>query len=303
MSVEREQSYAARAVHVGLIGAGIQHSSSPALHMDEGRALGLDYRYDILDLDRMAGGADALASLLDDVQSQGFAGVNVTYPCKQSVIPLLDELSEDARSLQSVNTVVFRSGRRIGHNTDWWGFAESFRRGMTDVLRDRVVLVGAGGAGSAVGYAMLQLGAKSLQIFDVDPARARTLAARHAELFPRANVAAIDDLTRALRSADGLVHASPTGMAKLPGIPVPPASLRPPLWVAEVVYVPLETELLRVARHQGCRTLDGGGMAVFQAAMAFEQFCGRRPDAERMLRRFNESLRGAAAAPDPADAR
>ena len=295
MSVEREQSHAARAVHVGLIGAGIQHSSSPALHMDEGRALGLDYRYDILDLDRMAGGADALASLLDDVQSQGFAGVNVTYPCKQSVIPLLDELSEDARSLQSVNTVVFRSGRRIGHNTDWWGFAESFRRGMTDVLRDRVVLVGAGGAGSAVGYAMLQLGAKSLQIFDVDPARARTLAARHAELFPRANVAAIDDLTRALRSADGLVHASPTGMAKLPGIPVPPASLRPPLWVAEVVYVPLETELLRVARHQGCRTLDGGGMAVFQAAMAFEQFCGHRPDAERMLRHFNESLRGAAA--------
>ena len=295
MSVEREQSHAARAVHVGLIGAGIQHSSSPALHMDEGRALGLDYRYDILDLDRMAGGADALASLLDDVQSQGFAGVNVTYPCKQSVIPLLDELSEDARSLQSVNTVVFRSGRRIGHNTDWWGFAESFRRGMADVLRDRVVLVGAGGAGSAVGYAMLQLGAKSLQIFDVDPARARTLAARHAELFPRANVAAIDDLTRALRSADGLVHASPTGMAKLPGIPVPPASLRPPLWVAEVVYVPLETELLRVARHQGCRTLDGGGMAVFQAAMAFEQFCGRRPDAERMLRRFNESLRGTAA--------
>ena len=295
MSVEREQSYAARAVHVGLIGAGIQHSSSPALHMDEGRALGLDYRYDILDLDRMAGGADALASVLDDVQSQGFAGVNVTYPCKQSVIPLLDELTDDARSLQSVNTVVFRGGRRIGHNTDWWGFAESFRRGMTDVLRDRVVLVGAGGAGSAVGYAMLQLGAKSLQVFDVDPARARTLAARHAELFPRAQVAALDDLTRALRGADGLVHASPTGMAKLPGIPVPPASLRPPLWVAEVVYVPLETELLRVARHQGCRTLDGGGMAVFQAAMAFEQFCGRRPDAERMLRRFNESLRGTAA--------
>jgi len=295
MSTAKEQTQAATAVHVGLIGAGIQHSASPALHMDEGRALGLDYRYDILDLDRMAGGADALSSLLDDVQSQGFAGVNVTYPCKQSVIPLLDELTDDARSLQSVNTVVFRGGRRIGHNTDWWGFAESFRRGMPDVLRDRVVLVGAGGAGSAVGYAMLQLGARSLQVFDVDPARALDLAARHAELFPRAQVAAVDDLTRALRSAEGLVHASPTGMAKLPGIPVPPASLQPPLWVAEVVYVPLETELLRVARQQGCRTLDGGGMAVFQAAMAFEQFCGRRPDAERMLRRFNASLRGAAA--------
>ena len=294
MSAAPNPIQGARAVHVGLIGAGIQRSSSPALHMDEGRALGLDYRYDILDLDRMPGGADALPGLLDDVQSKGFAGVNITFPCKQSVIPLLDELSSDARSLQSVNTVVFRDGRRIGHNTDWWGFAENFRRGMSDVLRDRVVLVGAGGAGSAVGYAMLQLGARSLQVYDVDPARARALAARHAELFPRAQVTAVDDLARALRGADGLVHASPTGMAKLPGIPVPPASLRPPLWVAEVVYVPLETELLRVARQQGCRTLDGGGMAVFQAAMAFEQFCGRRPDAERMLRRFNESLRGAA---------
>ena len=280
------------ACQVGLIGAGIQHSSSPALHMDEGRALGLDYRYEILDLDLMPGGAGALASLLDDAQAKGYAGLNITYPCKQSVIPLLDALSDDARSLQSVNTVVFHDGRRIGHNTDWSGFAESFRRGMPDAPRDRVVLVGAGGAGSAVGYAMLQLGAKSLQVFDVDVARAKALAGRHAGLFPRAQVSAIDDAAAALRDADGLVHASPTGMAKLPGIPVPPECLRAPLWVAEVVYVPLETQLLRVARHQGCRTLDGGGMAVFQAAMAFELFCGVKPDAERMLRRFNDSLRG-----------
>jgi shikimate dehydrogenase len=293
MSLRPEHASAGAAIRVGLIGAGIQQSSSPALHMDEGRALGLDYHYDILDVDRLANGAGALAALLADVQARGFAGVNITYPCKQSVIPLLDELSDDARSLNSVNTVVFRDGRRIGHNTDWWGFAENFRRGMADVQRDRVVLVGAGGAGSAVGYALLQLGARSLEIFDVDNVRAQALAARHAELFPQAQVTAVRDVAQALMGADGLVHASPTGMAKLPGIPVPPASLRPPLWVAEVVYVPLETELLRVARHQGCRTLDGGGMAVFQAAMAFELFCGHRPDADRMLRRFNASLRGA----------
>ena len=280
----------ARQVLVGLIGAGIQRSQSPALHMDEGAALGLDYRYEILDVDTMEGGAAALPRLLDEAEARGFAGLNITFPCKQSVIPLLHELSPDAQALQSVNTVVFRNGRRIGHNTDWWGFAENFRRGMPDVARDHVVLVGAGGAGSAVGYAALQLGARRLEVHDVDAARAAQLAERLAALFPDRVVRPVQDLAASLSAANGLIHASPTGMAKLPGLPVPADSLHPPLWIAEVVYVPLETELLRVARAKGCHTLDGGGMAVFQAVMAFELFCGLKPDAERMLRRFN-SLR------------
>ena len=278
-------------VRVGLIGAGIQKSGSPALHQDEGAAQGLDYRYALLDVDLVEGGAAALPQLLDQAQAQGFAGLNITYPCKQTVIPLLDELSPDARSLQSVNTVVFAQGRRVGHNTDWWGFAENFRRHMADVPRERVVLVGAGGAGSAVGYAALQLGTQVLRIHDQDAARATDLAARLGALFPDRQVVAVVELRAALADANGLIHASPTGMAKLPGLPVPADCLRPPLWVAEVVYVPLETELLRVARAAGCRTLDGGGMAVFQAAMAFELFCGVAPDAERMLARFNARLR------------
>ncbi len=263
--------------------------------MDEGQALGIDYRYEILDLDQVAGGSEALPSLLDQAQAQGYAGLNITFPCKQSVIPLLHELSADAQSLQSVNTVIFRDGRRIGHNTDWWGFAENFRRGMADAPRHRVVLVGAGGAGSAVGYAALQLGTQALQVVDRDHDKAQGLAARLAELFPSASVSAARDVVAALQGADGLIHASPTGMAKLPGLPVPAGCLVASLWVAEVVYVPLETELLRVARANGCRTLDGGGMAVFQAVMAFELFSGVKPDAERMLQRFNARLRSATA--------
>jgi shikimate dehydrogenase len=279
-------------IHVGLIGAGIQKSGSPALHMDEGAAQGLAYRYELLDIDLIDGGAAALPQLLDQAEAQGFAGLNITFPCKQTVMPLLQELSADAQSLQSVNTVVFRNGRREGHNTDWWGFAENFRRGMADVARESVVLVGAGGAGSAVGYAALQLGAQALHVHDSDSARAATLAARLAALFPDRAVSVVTDLRQSLAEADGLIHASPTGMAKLPGLPVPAECLRPPLWVAEVVYVPLETQLLRVARAAGCRTLDGGGMAVFQAVMAFELFSGVKPDAERMLARFNTTLRG-----------
>lgn len=283
-----------RAYRTGLIGAGIQKSGSPAIHMDEARALGLEYRYQLLDTDCHPQGPAALAHLLGAAQLEGFAGLNITYPCKQAVIPLLDELSPDAQALQSVNTVVFDGARRIGHNTDWWGFAENFRRGLPDVARERVVLVGAGGAGSAVGYAALQLGTRHLVVNDIDAVRAAELAQRLQALFPDRRVEATTDVAAALASADGFIHASPTGMAKHPGLPVAAAALRPALWVAEVVYVPLDTELLKVARSLGCRTLDGGGMAVFQAARAFELFTGVAPDHERMLARFNATLRVAA---------
>ena len=149
-----------RALKVGLIGAGIQHSSSPSMHVDEGKALGLSISYELLDFDLMQGGSKRLAALLDDAEQRGFSGLNITYPSKQAVIPLLHELAPEARALHSVNTVLFRNGKRIGHNTDWWGFAESFRRDMSDVNTDHVVLVGAGGAGAAVGYAMLKLGSR-----------------------------------------------------------------------------------------------------------------------------------------------
>jgi shikimate dehydrogenase len=136
----------------GLVGAGIQHSSSPSMHMDEGQALGLSVSYELFDFDMMPTGAARLGTVLEEAERRGFAGLNVTYPVKQAVIPLLHELSVEARALHSVNTVLFRGGRRIGHNTDWSGFAESFKREMSDVNPRRVVLVGAGGAGAAVGY-------------------------------------------------------------------------------------------------------------------------------------------------------
>jgi shikimate dehydrogenase len=279
----------------GLVGAGIQHSSSPSMHMDEGQSLGLQISYELLDLDLMAGGAAGLAPVLDHAEQRGFTGLNVTYPSKQAVIPLLHELSPEAQALHSVNTVLFRGGRRIGHNTDWWGFAESFRREMSDVSARRAVLVGAGGAGAAVGYAMLKSGTQELSVHDMDRSRAVALAERMSALFADRKVTVCDDVAAALATADGLVHATPTGMQKYPGIPVPAESLRPPLWVAEIVYVPLLTELLRTARQHGCRTLDGDGMAVFQGAMAFKLFFGVNPDVARMQRRFHSKLATAAA--------
>src|SRR5215813_10299998 len=163
---------------VGLVGAGIQPSRMPALHEREGGAQGLTYIYRLVDLDALRLGVEALPELLAAARRFAFTGLNVTHPCKQAIIPLLDALSPRARALGAVNTVVFEAdGRAVGHNTDWSGFAESFRRELADAPRRRVVLLGAGGAGAAVAHALLTLGVGELSIIDTDGTRADRLAA------------------------------------------------------------------------------------------------------------------------------
>ncbi|MEG5263516.1 shikimate dehydrogenase [Pseudomonas sp. JDS28PS106] len=274
-------------VLAGLIGAGIQASRTPALHEHEGDAQGLRYLYRLIDLDALGVTADALPRLLDGAQNCGFTGLNITFPCKQAVIPLLDELSDEARGIGAVNTVVFENGKRIGHNTDCLGFAAGLERGLTDAPRQHVVQLGAGGAGAAVAHALLSAGVQRLSVFEVDAARAQALVDNLNAHFGSDRARVGNDLPAAMREADGLVNTTPVGMAKLPGTPLPVELLHAGLWVAEIIYFPLETELLRHARALGCRTLDGSTMAVFQAVKAFELFTGRSADAERMMAHFH----------------
>ncbi|QUQ72097.1 shikimate dehydrogenase [Kutzneria sp. CA-103260] len=274
---------------IGLIGSGIGPSASPALHEREADQLGLRYVYRRLDLDVLR---RPVADVLAAARLAGFDGLNVTYPAKQEVLPQLDELSPEAAALGAVNTVVFQHGRAIGHNTDAVGFAQSLTRGLPDASTKDVVLLGAGGAGAAVAHALLSLGTARLTIHDVDGVRSARLVDALRQRFgaDRAEVGGVD----AVRQADGLVHATPTGMAAHPGLPLPTELLRPELWVADIVYRPLETELLAAARARGCRVLHGGGMVVLQAAESFRLFTGVSPDPERMLRHF-DALEGKAA--------
>ena len=275
-----------RPVLLGLIGSGIGASLTPAMHEQEGDANGLRTQYKLIDLRALDLGAEALPELLLAAERMGFDGLNITHPCKQAVLPLLTQLSDDARFLGAVNTVVLRNGRREGHNTDWYGFAENFRRRMPDAPMGRVVQLGAGGAGAAVAYAAMTLGAGHLTIVDVDAGRAQSVAANLCERFGAGRAVAAADPAAAIAAADGLINTSPIGMDKYPGTPVPVSLLRPALWVAEIIYFPLETALLTAARALGCQVLDGGGMAVFQAVGAFRLFTGCEPDPERMLRHF-----------------
>jgi shikimate dehydrogenase len=273
-------------VQIGLIGAGIAQSKSPALHMAEGAAHGLDYRYVLIDLTARGQGPDALPDLLAEAERQGFAGLNITHPCKQQVIPLLDELSDDARAVGAVNTVVFAQGCRVGHNTDWSGFYDSFRHGLPDVRCDHVVQLGAGGAGVAVAHAAVKLGVRRLSVFDIDNRRAEDLAEALNRREDGLVAEAISDIAAAMATADGLINTTPIGMDAHPGLPVDPALITPRHWIAEIVYFPIETALLAAARAKGCATLSGGGMAVFQAAGAFRLFTGQEPDTARMQAHF-----------------
>jgi shikimate dehydrogenase len=283
-------------IRAALIGSGIQASLTPAMHMAEAHHQGLAYRYDLLDLALLGGGVELLAPLLDKAEADGLTGLNITHPCKQAVIPLLDVLSDDAETLGAVNTVVLRGGKRYGHNTDWWGFAKAFRLRLPDADLRHVVQLGAGGAGAATAYAILMLGADAVTIFDPDTGRASSLIAAMRQVFPKARVSSHDDLAVAMADATGLIHATPTGMVNHPGLPLDPGLLGAGQWVAEVVYFPLKTALLIDARRRGCRVIDGGGMAVFQAVGAFRLFTDCEPEAERMMRHFME-LSGAGAVP------
>jgi len=277
-------------IEVALIGAGIGESLSPALHEREGRLLGFDYRYRLEDLDQLGVEAEDIRALVEQARADGLHGLNITYPCKQTVLPTLDRLTPEAAALGAVNTVVFSAQGAVGHNTDWPGFQQSFASGLPGAAMQRVVVVGAGGAGAAVAHAILSLGAGHAQVLDVDHARADGLARSLRQRFGSDRASSLDRarIGDVLGKADGLIHATPTGMRDHPGTAVPAELLHPSLWVAEVVYLPLETQLLRDARRCGCRTLDGGGMVAFQAAGSLELFTGVSPDRGRMMSHLAE---------------
>lgn len=270
---------------VGLLGRGISRSRSPRMHESEGRRLGSTCTYVLLDFDRLALADSDIGRVLDAAESGGFAGLNVTHPFKQTVIGHLTDLAPEAEAIGAVNTVVFRDRRRIGHNTDAWGFAESLRQDLAGAPLEKVVLFGAGGAGAAVGYALLESGTGALDVYDADDGRATRLAAALTRRFGRM-VVAVTDPVSAVRRAEGAINATPVGMDKYPGTPFDPDLLRPNQWVADIIYFPADTTLLQRARTLGCRTMGGRGMAIFQAVKAFELFTGLAPDPVAMARHF-----------------
>ena len=256
----------------GLIGAPIAQSAAPAMHEQAAEALGARCHYQLIEV----AGADPaeLRALLDGVRRLGFAGVNVTFPYKEAVVPLLDEMSARARDIGAVNTVVVRDGRLVGHNTDTTGFERAIGDLVAKSNRGPVALIGAGGVGKAIAFALANLGVAELSIFDADRVKAEQLAM---QLRGRMEARVADDVTNALEGAAGVVNGTPVGMLPDCGMAVPEALLHRDLWVADAVYTPLWTPLLTAARARGAKVMTGRELAIYQAADAFELFTGLKP--------------------------
>jgi shikimate dehydrogenase len=255
------------------------------MHERAARHLGLRCHYQLIEI----AGADReeLRALLDRLRRLGFAGVNVTFPYKEVVIDLLNELSPDAAAIGAVNTIVVRGDRLIGYNTDTTGFARAAANMVAESVQGSVALIGAGGVGKAIAFALVNLGVVQLRVFDAERAKADDLALI---LRPRGRVLVMDSVEDAMRGAVGLVNATPVGMLPNRDTPVPEALLHPGLWVADAVYFPLWTPLLIAAKEKGARVMTGRELAVYQAAAAFELFAGVVPSRAEMAKAFDHVM-------------
>ncbi|GAB3268756.1 shikimate dehydrogenase [Arthrobacter pigmenti] len=277
---------------VGLIGEGITQSLTPPMQEREADRHGVRYLYRPVDLTEIGLDGSAAGELLRQGRDLGFNAFNITHPCKQLVMGQLDDISDDARRLGAVNTVLIQGGSFIGHNTDFSGFGTALGEGLPGAGLGSVVQLGTGGAGAAVAYALLKAGVQHLSLMDLDADRVAARVDTLKGFFPDQVITAVGqaELPQALAAAEGLVNATPVGMHMHPGLPLDAGLLEQRHWVADVVYRPVETELIRTATAKGCRVLDGGYMAVGQAADAFALITGRSPDAGRMRAHFLELI-------------
>jgi shikimate dehydrogenase len=267
---------------LGLIGSPIKRSAAPFMYEAAAEAAGLRAQYRLIDIPD----ADQakLRALMEGVRLLGFSGVNVTFPYKEAVVPLLDSLTSAAAAIEAVNTVVVRDGKLIGHNTDATGFVQAFSRVLGPPGDAPVVMIGAGGVGRAIAFAIAEIGVRELRLVDTVARKAAALAER---LRGRLSARVFADLPEALHGAGGVINATPVGMLPDRGNPVPGELIHDKMWVADAVYTPLWTPLLQAARARGARVMTGRELCIHQAIDAFALFTGLEPSHERIASAFD----------------
>lgn len=266
---------------VGLIGHPVGHSVSPVFQQAAFDAVGLAWRYQAWDTP-----PERLAGMVASLREGERVGANVTVPHKQAVVPLLDEIREEARTTGAVNTIVRRDSRLIGYNTDIEGFSAALREdGAFDVMNKRACVLGAGGAARAVVYALLRDGAACVTLHNRTPARAEAVLDALDRGDGRLRVAP-GDAAVAARESDLIVNCTTLGMAgsRTAGeSPLAEDTIPPGAFVLDIVANPPQTPLIAMARARGCRTLGGLPMLVRQGAAAFELWTGQPAPLEVMM--------------------
>ncbi len=276
----------ALSLKLGLIGDNIAESKSPLLHRLAGEMDGLTVSYDRL-VPR------DLHAKFDQVFAQcarsGYRGVNVTYPYKEHAAAMVSIDDRLMYAIGAVNTITFEKDGAHGYNTDYSGFIAAYRRTQGQRPAGRVCLVGAGGVGRAIAFALLELGLDSLWIVDIDRRKADALAAHLQAAAPDLDVNVSETVGVVDLSLDGFVNCTPVGMVGISGTPIPRKHLRDAQWAFDAVYTPVETQFLRDAQSEGLAVITGYELFVYQGVDAWRIFSGREVDVDRLRRRLADA--------------
>jgi shikimate dehydrogenase len=278
-------------IRLGLIGDNIQRSKSPLLHRLAGRLCGLDVTYEPLIPADMGLDFDAV---FDRCLQTGFRGLNITYPYKERVFARLKVGDRVVRALGACNTVLFGKGRPAGENTDYSGFRSAFTARFDSAPPGVVAMAGAGGVGKAIGFALADLGATQIRVFDPDAGKSAALKHALAEAAPRLEVHLASSIEEAADLASGLVNSTPLGMIGHPGTAIPRHVIAGQGWAFDAVYTPVDTEFLRDAAAAGVAIMSGYELFFHQGVDAFRLFTGRDVDRDALRRALSEADGGGA---------
>lgn len=254
---------------LGLIGDNISHSRSPDLHRAAGRLVGLPVTYDLLTPKQLNA---SFEDVFANAQRDGLRGVNVTYPYKERMVELIEIADSTVRAIGAVNTVLFTDKGPKGFNTDYTGFIAAYRQLFGDVTPGKVCLIGAGGVGKAIAFALCALGADEICCMDLDLEKAKALAAALGAFAGRTMITIASDPTHAASSADGLINCTPLGMMGIGGTPLDAVAMSNARWAFDAVYTPIETQFLKDADAAGLSTLSGYELFFYQGLQAWAHF-------------------------------
>ena len=262
-------------VKLGLIGDNIARSKSPLLHVEAGRLCGLDVSYERLVPADMG---LAFEAVFERCRQSGFHGINITYPYKEQVVPLVSIDAPEVKRIGACNTVLFSGSHATGHNTDYSGFIAAYLGVLADVAPGTVAMAGAGGVGKAIAFALAELGSPRLRLYDPDRDRALALCRLIRDTADTMVVDVCASIAEAASGADGIVNCTPLGMAGHPGTAVPAALMATARWAFDAVYTPVETPFRAQAIAAGGRFLSGYELFFHQGVDAFRLFTGRDVD-------------------------
>lgn len=274
---------------IGLFGYPVEHTASPLIHNAAFQALELDYAYLPFEVK-----PEYLETALRALTALNVAGINVTIPHKETVLPYLQEVSPEAKAIGAVNTILVKSGRLIGYNTDGPGFIASLKEEKQEVLKGKTFLIlGAGGAARAVATQVAQEDAGAIFLTDKLPGKAKAVVTQLKKYLPRAQAQALplEAVEEKMKAVDFLINATPLGMKESDPLVINPEWLSSDTFVYDLVYRPTPTALIKAARDKGCRTAVGLDLLLHQAMLSFKLWTDQTPSLEVMRQALEENFK------------